>query len=708
MVRILFVLFFVFCCAGGAQAGDGVLENELLRLEISPENGSIVRILDKRTATEYIGDPSQAKLFRLLLPRPDYLSRRINSWEQQLESLEVEDGRMKLRYRDLQISRQRYLFQIGAVEVPEPQLPIGVTVTLVLAGDHILATLEVDNASREEITDVTFPWLGGLTRVHRETPGRVVLPALADRILTETADFALGERGKRYPTLLATTWLNYEFEGIGIGIEARSSAETQDALVSLSPNTMAGGGSDYLGPPNFPYIGWNFYPHIQGMSRWRSPEVVIHVHDSDWHTLAGEHREWYRQNFAPPQRTAFDEAIGFATFRLKREDNTIHWRYDEIPQLAETAAAAGIRHLVLLGWREREGPGNPTPFGETADPRLGGAERLRAVIEQLEAEGVSLVFAFHPAVLSTASEPYQAVAQQWTVKTRRQANQMHAAYTFFSVDYPYEDYGNHYWALVDPASPASGYLLQQANRLREEYGFRHLFLRGVGLHSFLSYNRRHAVPPQQVFQTGYERFLGGLRELFPGGLLLTEGFSDLVNRYGSAGYTWGQAQHAEVLAYSLPWTPFSHDVEALDYAGANAAFARKILINAIVDGGDGTLARYPEFTRHLRALQRLKQATASYYSAAEFRDRGGLRQVQADPDVVVSVFQNPSNGRIGIVFANLSREKRDVSATVDLPGFPVRARFFRLNGDQEDVRLARGELSVSLAPREVLLVGIDP
>jgi 3',5'-cyclic AMP phosphodiesterase CpdA len=684
---------------------SNVLENDRVRLEVSPQNGSITRLLDKQTGTDYINDQAQSRLFRFLLPKPDYLARRINAHDQKADSVEVENGVLKIRYRQLQIARQKYLFQVGIMEVPEPQLDIDVTVTFQLDGEHILGKLQVNNRSLEEITDVTFPWLGGLASTADQQRAKVVLPSLSQKTISSTGDVISAERAKRYPGLLATTWMNYEFEDKGVGIEVRSLPESQDALFSLNPGVF--GGSDaYSGASGSPYIAWNSYPHIPGQSQWVSPEVIIHVHGSDWHTMASEHREWYRERFSPPRSGAFDHSIGFATYRLKRDDNTVNWTYDEIPKLAEEAKAAGIRHLVIAGWREREGPGNPCPFGEFADPRMGGGARLKALIERLHQQGVELAFAFHPTLINTAAKQYRERALRWTVKSRRQGNQLSPSFTYISQDYPYEDYAAHYWAQLDPASPATDYLLEEAKRLQSEYGFRNLFLQGVGLQSFLSYNQDDAAAPQEVYVRGYEQFLGGLRKIFPHGLLLMEGLNDLVNQYGSAGYTWSQTDDAEILALSVPWMPFSHDVEALNYDQANASFARKILINLIVDGGDGSVSRYGEFARHLKALQDLKAATVPYYADAEFRDGEGLKKLDADSGVIVSVFHNRSSQQVGIVAANLTKDKKTVSFELEAPLSQAKGKLFRPARQPEEFSLLP-KASVDLGPFGVALVGID-
>lgn len=684
-----------------AMDDAAALENDAIRLEVSPQTGAITRIFDKRTNTEYVEPQARTRLFQLVLPRPGNLARQIVSTDQEPVSVAVADGALTIKFENLQILQKTYLFQAGDMDSPQPKIPIAVTVTLRLQGEHILASIEIENHSLERITDVVFPRLDNLPTTSGNRPFQVVLPSLSDKKLTGGPEFLFGERAKTYPALLATSWLDYQDGDKGIGIEIQSSPESQEGLVYLTANGLVAANRPAGG---LRYIGWNFYPHINGMSSWKSPAIILHVHGSDWHTIAAEHREWYRAQHSPKMVIAFDDAVAFSTYRLKTDNNTINWKYDELPKLADISAKAGISDLVIDGWREREGPGNPSPFGEFPDARLGGAARLKAANDQLQRNHVNLLFAFHPAYVNTATDYYKKEGVRWTVRTRREVEQMQPQFTFYTFDYPYEEEIAHFWGVVDPSLPVTDQLLRDAQRLKEEYGFRNLFLRGVGLQSYLSYNKEDVVPPQKVYEMGYERFLGGLRKLYPGGMLLMEGFNDLVNPYGDGGYTWVQNTDAEVLAYSIPWTPFSNDVDALDYDQVNLSFARKILVNLMVDGGDGSVERYPQFAQHLKALQSLKEATAPYYAQAEFRDHDGLQKIDAESQVQVSVFENTAAKKRGIVLANLSEQKKKATLKLNQSS-GMKGRLFRLGGQQAEIALP--QLSVELAPYEVVVVGID-
>lgn len=192
--------------------------------------------------------------------------------------------------------------------------------------------------------------------------------------------------------------------------------------------------------------------------------MVIHVHEGDWHTMAAEHREWVRAENRPRPGQRWSDRIGFATYRLKRDDNTIDWHYEDLPVLAEAASAAGIRDLVIEGWRETESPRNPAPRGELADPRMGGAPTLSAAISELAGKGFELAFAFHPSLINVFADRYPSPDALWAVKTSRQGYQIPVNFLSSTNDYP-------------------------ATLL----GMRSLFLKGIGQSAFLSCLREHGV-----------------------------------------------------------------------------------------------------------------------------------------------------------------------------------------------------------------------
>jgi hypothetical protein len=346
------------------------VENAALRLEVSDANGSIVSLRDKRTDTEFVADRSLARLFELLMPDASNYSRRIVSWKQTAVDVQSRDSAIEIRFEGLKPDEEQYSFGSGLLHVAQPVLDIDVRVTLALDGDHVTAALELTNRSLVTITGVAFPYVGGLPQRTATGPASVVVPSVSERVYTSTLGALSGQKALRYPGMLATSWLSYELpqatgsQPASLGLEVRSGLESQDAYFSLSPGPFKPG-SAYRGRYEYPFVAWIHYPHVAGRGQWRTPPTLLHVHAADWHAVAAEHREWYRAK-APMQRgKTRDNGLGFATYLLKDDENNIRWRYDELPALGAAAMEAGLHTIVVDGWRQREGPSNPAPFGES-------------------------------------------------------------------------------------------------------------------------------------------------------------------------------------------------------------------------------------------------------------------------------------------------------------------------------------------------------
>ncbi|MFO1466007.1 MAG: hypothetical protein U1F35_06155 [Steroidobacteraceae bacterium] len=701
---------FLVLSAGSATAAT--IENPLLRLTVADDTGAITSLYHRTTGVEFIEDRSRAGLFELQIPDASNLSRRIDS-RQQRASVQAGTDRIDIDFKGLKPVEDQVRFGSGVMHFPQDMLAIDVHITLRLEGEHIAASMTTNNGSRVPITGVVFPYVAGLASRQAGRNAEVWLPSAGQRRFQHSLSALTGERTQRYPALLAATWLNLQympatadagvaFAPVSLAIEARSGLEVQDAYFALNPGPF-GPGSAYLAPQDFPFIAWIHYPHLAPGAQWTSAAMLLHPHASDWHRVAAEHREWYRAVHHPRSSDGWDHESGFASYGLKDDQNTIRWKYVELPDLLEAARGAGFRRIVIDGWRAREGPGNPAPFGEIADDRLGGAPGLGAAVKSARKGGGRLIFAYHPTLLNPVDGRMPPELDTWAVRTRRHGHQLPVDFLMATDDYPDAIDGASYRAEIDPSSPASAFFIRDVSRLAHQYGFDALLLRGVGQQAFLSYFSDREPAPQRAFPDGYSRLLSGIRRALPGSLLLSEGFNDLVNPLVDGAYLWDQSHDGEVLSYSLPWQKFSHDVEALEYAGANRAFAQGMLINLIVDGGSGTVRRYPAFAAHLAALQRLK-AAALGARGTEFRDHDGELAVQGPSTLAWGNFEDASGARHVTVVANLC----DCAARAGIHWrlTPRAAQLHRLNGSRHILGPANAQ-DLELDAYEVILLAFD-
>lgn len=686
------------------SAQGATLENTRLRLSVS-EDGSMVDLYDKVRGIQFVTTPKQARLFELMIPDKANYSRRIDS-RSQAATVRVVDQQIEVVYSSLRPAEEQIRFGSGLMHFPEPQLGIEVQVTLRLEDDHVNATLSLTNGSDSIVSGVIFPFVGGLAQNLSGNRGQITVPSTSQRRFAQTQGPMSGERALRYPALLSSSWLNLEYGGaenkaMSLALEARTGLEVQDAFFALSPGPF-GPGSAYTSPFEYPFIAWVQYPHVAPHKQWKSSVMLLHVHQGDWHGIAGEHRDWFRDSHHLLPSSRWRDDIGFASYLLKDEQNTILWNYGSLDELSRVAQTAGFRRVVVDGWRSQEGAGNPAPFGEIADSRLGGAPRLREAVKSAKSAGVSLIFAYHPTLLNQVGGRFPPELSSWTVHTRRGGRELRVDALMETNDYPRAMAGNPLQLEIDPSSAAQDFLVADIERLRRDYAIESLLLRGVGQQAFLSFDNQHGLAPQSAYSRGYSALLEKTRSILSNGLLLTEGMNDLVDSFVDGAYLWDPSRDGRILAYSLPWQHFSRDVEALDYSGANRAFVDGMLINLLIDGGAGTVERYPRFAAHLSGLKRLKQAVPAL-GELEFRDRDGGLTVKDTASIAWGNYADANGHRHVTLIANLC--DCNSTAEFDSKGEIRPADQIRMDGSNAPIKL--GETNrISLKPYDVAAIAI--
>jgi hypothetical protein len=685
---------------GNAQGAT--IENERLRLSVG-EDGSIVDLYDKERGIELVTTPKQSRLFELMIPDEANYSHRIDS-RLQGATVHVSGQQIDVLYPSLRPVEDQIRFGSGLMHFPQPQLAIEVKVSLRLENDQVMAALSLSNGSDSTISGVIFPFVGGLAANLSGNGGQITAPSTSQRRYMQTQGPMSGEHALRYPAVLSSSWVNIEYGGathktMSLALEARTGLEAQDAFFALSPGPF-GAGSAYASPYEYPFIAWVQYPHIPPHQEWQSSVILLHIHHGDWHGVAAEHREWFRQSHHLVPSSRWRDDIGFASYLLKDEENKILWNYGSLGELSRIAQTAGFRRVVVDGWRSQEGAGNPAPFGEIADSRLGGAIGLRETMQTARKAGVSLIFAYHPTLFNQVAGRFPPELSSWTVHTRRHGRELRVDALSETNDYPSAMTGNSLQLEIDPSSAAQDFFIADIDRLRRDYDMESLLLRGVGQQAYLSYDNQRGLAPQSAYPQGYSALLGKMRSMLPQGLLITEGMNDLVDSFVDGAYLWDPSRDGRVLSYSLPWQHFSRDVEALDYMAANRAFVDGMLINLLIDGGAGTVARYPRFAAHLSGLQRLKQ-TAPAPGELEFRDHEGALTLKESASITWANYADAPGRRHVTLIANLC--DCDSSAEFDFRGEARMANQHRMDGSSAAVILA-GSDKIALKPNEVVAV----
>ena len=160
-------------------------------------------------------------------------------------------------------------------------------------------------------------------------------------------------------------------------------------------------------------------------------------------------------------------------------------------------------------------------------------------------------------------------------------------------------------------------------RIVRECGFGNLQLDQIAHKSYVCYHPAHGHErPEYAYTKELQELLTKVRKIVreanSEGVMIGEGMSDLTAQYCDGFWNWHQTGNKpEIMRYSIPWMNYSSEVDANEYDAANICFAEKILMDLKIEGGDGILSDFPQFSEHLKKLSILKKKLPDSYQSGE-------------------------------------------------------------------------------------------
>lgn len=122
---------------------------------------------------------------------------------------------------------------------------------------------------------------------------------------------------------------------------------------------------------------------------WALPETVFEKVPGDWHAAAKRYRAWYDSAHPSVRSAAPDwtrDLTGWLLVIMKQQNEELMWPYTDIPKLCDVAERNGLNSIGLFGWTVG-GHDHLYPDYD-ADPKMGGAEALKAGIAEAHRRGI--------------------------------------------------------------------------------------------------------------------------------------------------------------------------------------------------------------------------------------------------------------------------------------------------------------------------------
>ena len=684
--------------------------NEQLEIHFD-QKGSIIELRDNQLNRDYLTNNHFANLFRLLLPTDDWDGRYADSRDQREVSVtEITEETIRFRYPDILAEGQ--------------STGISVESTVSVQGDGACFSLKVLNHSKTFVNRVLYPVISGFERSSDDlvyiTPTQLeagVTTGVSTRFQKPFDSLGNGNhkgwssdnnrRSLRYPHFLVSSWVDYSDNEGGVSLETRNPGFD---LVDFCLEREIAKASDYP-ENNVDVLTFSLQQHInipEG-EEWSNQNVIVRCHQGDWHIPALAHRKWLEAVSQKPDiPREFRESLGWCFYFMKHQDGTVANTYDDLPKMAQAALAAGIKNILLFGWT-KYGHDNYYPFGYFPNEAWGGEDKLKGKIAECKQMGCRIIPFFNGTLLDISTKEYGEKGDGWCVKGR--SGSVYLGYDFSRA---VTDYGfataslplttERNMTLHDiciTSQEAKAWWKNEIQRIVGRYQFGNLQLDQIGHKCYACYDANHGhKQPQDAYTKDLLEFLSEIREqvlaINPDGVIIGEGFNDLIAQYCDGFWDWNQSEYAELLRYSVPWADYSCEIDALEFDKTNYCFAYRILLDLKVEGGMGILSDYPEYSCHLKKLSQLKQKLYSSYVTGYFNDTDSIGW-QAESAIKVTVFDNCSVNRHAVIIANL--ENQAGKAQIDLPDG---IKIFYLNGE-EKVGPSRS-LAFDLGSYEVIAV----
>lgn len=382
-------------------SGTVTISNGPTHVEVDPVYGRITQVANEDRQLQLVGDPRLAENFRILAPLPGLRGHYILGRDQQVASID-QDGAATLTATWNDLRTDHGAFQITVTQ----QIKIDDD------GD-IRFQMRVENHSSHHLEEIHSVTIGGLRaptapredwRIHyanhvgqgREWP---VFDQFPGSYLGPERPVWIGA----YHGDLSMPWVDFYDQSSRHGFYLGNhdpDARQSYIFTELTPcTTYRGNGSNAQHWPDPEHsgdtpvglaVGWASIPFIGPGDTWEGPEIVLHFHDGTWWEAARYFRSWHdRVAPAPQPRTWLSTEDAWQSTIISYPDDTIGYRFADIPRLAEAAAAAGIHVLQLDGW-DIGGIDREYPRYEP-DPRLGTWRDLEQAIAECHTLGVKVL-----------------------------------------------------------------------------------------------------------------------------------------------------------------------------------------------------------------------------------------------------------------------------------------------------------------------------
>ena len=595
------------------------LENDVFRIRLSPDSGSVDSLLIKPIDEDPLGEKRLASAFELRLQLPDYLCNytTVNTPDR----LAVDGNAAEVHYDGICTEKGKF--------------PLSLTTRIVLDGDVIRFSSCLKNDSDFPVAEFWYPQLGGLTGFGRRQDTEFFWPGYFGphytnhftNVPTETGLGAAHPEvmmGSSFFPYMTMPWFDLHNRALNKGLyfgyhdpiyrihASHFSFRPCAGPITSGDNWVTRDLLDSDEPIGIVYSHIRF-PYINKGETFDSGQFVLKFHEGDWHDVAPFYRQWYTDNFKLMDQPSWlrRKTAWFSAMLLGPEDR-INNDYEGMTQWGREAKRFNIDTVEICAW-DTGGQDRDYP-DYVPDPRLGGEEGFRNMLDEMKADGLHpVVFANYNA-LDTASRWYRdelhkfARHDEYGCSENWLAAGQNTIQARFGLSVRRQHWASascrEFWELIEK------YFVQLAR-----WGVNALQLDKTGSSDqMLDWNPLAGAKPDVAMPEGtvraVEYLLRKCREVNPDFCFATEASADRYLPFADVYYRGGDSDAGSAMRYVFPeCATCVHIDNPFDFAAVNAAirFGAVIVVEPVKYQTGPDHPRYRKLLDYIAEVTRLRE-----------------------------------------------------------------------------------------------------
>ena len=658
-----------------------ILANERIELNIDEQTGAITGLLNKRTDWQIIRQPKLAMGLNMLVPCKEYRYNLALSEKQLLSSVEESENYIMLVWDKI------YTERAGTLDIK-------CRASITLDGDQVRFDLSIDNQSFLMIEEVHYPCLGGLRAPAGSSSFSCQSTNCSGTLNTYDMEHLVANRvgywGALYPT-----YYNAFQDGVGVpatrapfeilqaddqGLYLGVHDPDGNALAfkhefrpgfEVSCGSRISSRDEMSGLPTGWMVTTMRMPFLQPGNQIELAPVVVSPYEGDWHKGVDPYIQWRKTWHKRRPQPAWNEEIdSWMTLHINSSEQSVRYRYCELPDIAKEAKEHGVGVLQIIGWA-RGGQDGAEPYHDH-DPQLGTREELVEAIRAIEEIGVRVLLMCKFRWCDSSIPEYETKLFPHTIKDMF-GRPLHCPSYAYDTLMSQQGYSRRSGAsLCHASSHGRAFYLEELDKLLSlgSSGLMYDELMPGTAHCFDS-SHDHAYGTSCIRGTWNlaEEFYAAAQEKRTDFLLAGEGPDDYQSQFYSVNYL-----RSAYPGYLPAWKYIDPEMKMAtcligwdDREMVNQCLTYGYIINYEPYNFKGRLSDFPDTVAYGDKALQLRRKLWDYIWRGRFRHTDGA-SVSPQPEensCIYSVFENCANGKKAVVISNQNFEKQ-IELTVKL------------------------------------------